>query len=77
MLDGQVTTFDCYHGANAVEARSFVVLELKDLQQSSFLAGGCHDRQAESLTVQKQPDRGYRQQVDATHNQLVKELDDA
>ena len=62
--------------ANALQARSLVVLHLEDLEQPGFLTRGRDEGEAALLVVKQQPGRGNVKQANTGSGQPVKQVDD-
>ena len=73
---GQVGSGDGPAGTEALQAGPFVVLQLEQLQQPGFLAGGRRDPQLAARVGQHDPGRGRGQQGDAAVGEHVQEVDD-
>ena len=63
-------------GAEGVQARSFVVLHLEQLQQLDVLVGGRHELQPAALVGQQQPDVGVADELGGAVGDHQQELDD-
>ena len=62
-------------GADALQTRSLIVLQLEDLKQPGFLARGRDDGEM-TLVVEQQPGRRDAKQANAGCGQPVKQVDD-
>jgi len=71
---GQVRGLDRLAGPEAVQARTFVVLQLEQLEQPGRLAGGGHHAQLTARVSQQQPRRGHVQQLHTAVGQHMHEV---
>ena len=72
----QVLVFDALAGAEGVQARAFLGLQLEQLQQAHRLAGGGHQRQAALGRGQHHPGGGDAKQADAPVRQPGQQVHD-
>jgi hypothetical protein len=72
----EITADDRRTGADAVQARPLVVLQLEDLEQPGFLTRGRDDGEVALQVVEQQPGGRDVQQADTRRGQPVEQVDD-